>query len=96
MAFTTDDVLHVAMLADLALSPDEVTRMATDLGAILAHVEQLNELDTADVPPTAHLAVLHMPLRADVAVRGLGQEEATAQGPRVVSGAFAVPKFVDE
>ncbi len=96
MAFTTADVLHVAMLADLALSPDEVERMATDLGAILAHVEQLNELDTADVPPTAHLAVLQMPLRADLPAHGLGQEEATAQGPRVVSGAFAVPKFVDE
>jgi aspartyl-tRNA(Asn)/glutamyl-tRNA(Gln) amidotransferase subunit C len=96
MAFSSADVLHVAQLADLALSPDEVERMAHDLGAILAHVEQLNELDTTGVPPTAHLAVLQMPLRPDLPAPGLDQAEATAAGPRVVSGAFAVPKFVDE
>ena len=96
MAFSSADVLHVAKLADLALSADEVERMASDLGAILAHVEQLNELDTSDVPPTAHLAVLEMPLRPDLPAPGLEQAKATAEGPRVVSGAFAVPKFVDE
>ena len=96
MAFSSADVLHVAKLADLALSADEVERMASDLGAILAHVEQLNELDTRNVAPTAHLAVLEMPLRPDLPVPGLGQAQATSEGPRVISGAFAVPKFVDE
>lgn len=96
MALSTSEVLHIAQLADLALSPAEVTQLANDLSAFLAHVEQLAELDTSDVPPTAHLEVLKMPLRPDVAVPGLSQEAATAGAPRVVSGGFAVPQFVDE
>jgi aspartyl-tRNA(Asn)/glutamyl-tRNA(Gln) amidotransferase subunit C len=96
MALSSAEVLHIAQLADLSLTPDEVARLAQELGAILAHVEQLAELDTSDVPPTAHLAVTRMPLRADVAVPGLGQARAVEAGPRVNDGAFAVPKFVDE
>jgi aspartyl-tRNA(Asn)/glutamyl-tRNA(Gln) amidotransferase subunit C len=96
MALSNDEVLHIALLADLALTPDEVSGLASDLGAILAHVEQLNELDTRDVPATAHVAVRKMPLRPDVVVAGLTQAQATRAAPRVSSGAFAVPKFVDE
>ena len=96
MALSPTEVIHIANLADLALTPAEVTRLAGDLGAILAHVEQLNEVDTSDVPATAHLAVLAMPLRPDVVVEGLSQEEATAGASRVLDGGFAVPRFVDE
>lgn len=96
MALSNAEVQHIAMLADLAISPDEVTQLVHDLGAILAHVEQLQELDTSDVPPTAHVAVLGMPLGADVPVPGLDQAAATGGAPRAASGAFAVPKFVDE
>jgi aspartyl-tRNA(Asn)/glutamyl-tRNA(Gln) amidotransferase subunit C len=96
MALSNEEVQHIAMLADLAISPDEVAQLVQDLGAILAHVEQLNELDTRDVPPTAHLAVLAMPLGADVPVPGLDQATATGGAPRAASGAFAVPKFMEE
>jgi len=96
MALSSADVQHIALLADLALSPAEVSQLVHDLGAILAHVEQLNELDTTDVPPTAHLAVLQMPLRPDEPAPGLDQAAATEAAPRAISGAFAVPKFVDE
>jgi aspartyl-tRNA(Asn)/glutamyl-tRNA(Gln) amidotransferase subunit C len=96
MALSNAEVQHIAALADLALSPEEATQLVHDLGAILAHVEQLNELDTRDVPPTAHLAVLAMPLGADVPVPGLDQATATGGAARAASGAFAVPKFVDE
>jgi aspartyl-tRNA(Asn)/glutamyl-tRNA(Gln) amidotransferase subunit C len=96
MSLTTTEVLHIAHLANLALSPDEVTQLTHDLGAILAHVEQLREVDTTDVPATAHLAVLRMPLRADEHVFGLSEAEATGGAARVVDGGFAVPRFVDE
>lgn len=96
MALTNAEVQHIAALADLAVSPDEVTQMVQDLGAILAHVEQLNEVDTSGVPPTAHVAVLAMPLGTDVPVPGLDQATALAGAPRSASGAFAVPKFVEE
>ena len=96
MALSTTEVQHIARLEALALAPAEVERLATELTAILAHVDQLNEVDTQDVPATAHLAVLAMPLRPDVVVPGLPEEAATAGAARVVAGGFAVPRFVDE
>ncbi len=96
MALTRAEVLHIAELADLALSPEEVSRLTDELGAILGHVEQLRELDTSDVPITAHLGAAAMPLRPDTPVPGLGQAAALAGAPRVNAGGFAVPRFVDE
>ena len=96
MALSTTEVLHIAQLANLALSPAEVTQLTNDLGAILGHVEQLREVDTTGVPATAHLAVLAMPLRADEPIAGLSEDQATSGAARVVGGAFAVPRFMDE
>jgi aspartyl-tRNA(Asn)/glutamyl-tRNA(Gln) amidotransferase subunit C len=96
MALTTTEVLHIARLANLALTPPEVDRLTSELGAILAHIEQLNEVDTTGVPGTAHLAVLAMPLRADEHVQGLSEDDALGGAARVVAGGFAVPRFVDE
>jgi aspartyl-tRNA(Asn)/glutamyl-tRNA(Gln) amidotransferase subunit C len=96
MALTPAEVLHIARLANLAITPAEVDRLTTELGAILAHIEQLNEVDTTGVPGTAHLAVLAMPLRDDVLVPGLTEDEALGGAARVLAGGFAVPRFVDE
>ncbi len=96
MALTRDDVLHIAQLADLALTPEEVGQLARELGAVLGHMAQLAEVDTTDVVPTAHLGVSQMPLREDVAVPGLDPADAVAGAPRVSAGGFAVPKFMDE
>jgi aspartyl-tRNA(Asn)/glutamyl-tRNA(Gln) amidotransferase subunit C len=54
MAITRDEVLHVARLARLELSDDEVTRFQEQLSAILEAVSKVSELDLADVPPTSH------------------------------------------
>jgi aspartyl-tRNA(Asn)/glutamyl-tRNA(Gln) amidotransferase subunit C len=96
MAVSTTEVQHIAQLANLALSPAEVTQLTSELTAILAYVEELSDVDTSNVPATTHVAVLAMPLGADVPVAGLSEEEATAGAARVVGGAFAVPRFVDE
>jgi len=96
MALSESDVQHIAKLANLTLSAEEVSRLRTDLGAILAHVAQLGELDTSDVPPTTHVAVREMPLRPDQPEPSLDRDTALAAGPRVSDGAFAVPKFVDD
>ena len=96
MALSTTEVLHIARLANLALSPSEVTQLTDDLTAILAHIDELASVDTSNVPATTHVAVLAMPLRADVHVPGLNEEEATGEAARVVAGAFAVPRFVEE
>jgi aspartyl-tRNA(Asn)/glutamyl-tRNA(Gln) amidotransferase subunit C len=54
MAISKDEVLHVARLARLALTDDEIERLTEELGAILDAVSVVAELDLADVPPTSH------------------------------------------
>jgi aspartyl-tRNA(Asn)/glutamyl-tRNA(Gln) amidotransferase subunit C len=96
MALSREDVLHIAELADLALTSEEIERFTRDLGAVLEHAAQLQELDTSAVELTTHIGVSQMPLRPDQVRPGLSQEAALAGAPRVGPGAFAVPKFVDE
>lgn len=96
MALSTTEVLHIAHLANLALSPAEVTQLTGDLTSILAYVDELADVDTSNVPATTHLAVLAMPLRPDEPVASLSEEQATGGAARVVGGAFAVPRFVEE
>jgi aspartyl-tRNA(Asn)/glutamyl-tRNA(Gln) amidotransferase subunit C len=96
MPITRETVLHVAQLARLSLDEAEVDPMLTDLASIVGYIDQLSELDTSDVPATAHLAVLAAPRVADVAHVSLDTEVALAEGPRTREGGFAVPAFVDE
>jgi aspartyl-tRNA(Asn)/glutamyl-tRNA(Gln) amidotransferase subunit C len=96
MAITKETVLHVARLARLELTEQEVETMQRDLGKILGHVEELNQLDTAGVAETAHVAAERAPLRADVRQGSLETELALREAPRRAAGAFAVPGFVDE
>jgi aspartyl-tRNA(Asn)/glutamyl-tRNA(Gln) amidotransferase subunit C len=88
-------VLHVAKLASLSLSDGEVDRFAAELGRIVAHVEQLDALDTRDVVATAHVQLDCAPWRQDVVQPGLPREEALSQAPRVEGEGFAVPTFVE-
>lgn len=96
MAITRDNVLHVAKLARLELSDPEMDRMQRDLDGILAYVNQLAELDTSDVPATAHVAVVAAPFREDQPRPSLPHDVALSQAPRCSSDGFAVPAFVDE
>jgi len=93
---TRDEVLTIARLAHLDLSPDEVERMTRELGGILAYVKQLEEVDTAGVPPTAHVQIERLPLRPDEPVPSLPRELALREAPEVTQDGFAVPAFVDE
>lgn len=96
MAITRDDVLHVAKLARLELSEPEVEQMTEELGQILGYVEQLREVDTSQVEPTASVAVASAPLREDRACAGVSSDRALAGAPRTAEGSFAVPGFVEE
>jgi aspartyl-tRNA(Asn)/glutamyl-tRNA(Gln) amidotransferase subunit C len=89
-------VRHVANLASLSLSGDEAARFTGELAKIVDYVAQLDALDTTGVPPTAHVLLDRMPLRADEPRAGLTHEEALAQAPVVEGEGFAVPAFVDE
>jgi aspartyl-tRNA(Asn)/glutamyl-tRNA(Gln) amidotransferase subunit C len=86
-----DEVLHVARLARLALSDDEVARMAGELSAVLDHIAKIGELDLADVAPTSHVVEVTGALRPDEPRPSLPREVALAQAPAVSDGGFLVP-----
>ena len=86
-----DQVLHVAKLARLRLTDEEVDRMAGELSQILEHVETMNELDLEGVEPTSHVVDLTNVLREDVPRDGLDRETALEQAPDAADGGFRVP-----
>jgi aspartyl-tRNA(Asn)/glutamyl-tRNA(Gln) amidotransferase subunit C len=85
------EVLHVARLARLALSDEEVERMTGELSAVLDHVEKIRELDLEGVPPTSHVVMVPDPLREDEPAPSLPREEALASAPAVEDDGFLVP-----
>lgn len=89
-------IRHVATLAELSLTDEEATRMATEVGRILAYVAELDAVDTTNVPPTAHVSAMGSGggLRPDAVVEGLSHADALAQAPRAEHGGFVVPTFV--
>ncbi|MDP9387053.1 MAG: Asp-tRNA(Asn)/Glu-tRNA(Gln) amidotransferase subunit GatC [Actinomycetota bacterium] len=93
---TRDDVAHVARLARLDLSEDEVERFAEQLGAVLDHAAGVAALDTAGVPPTAHPLPLHTVLRPDAPRPSLDRAEVLAMAPEAEDGRFRVPPILGE
>jgi aspartyl-tRNA(Asn)/glutamyl-tRNA(Gln) amidotransferase subunit C len=90
---TEDDVRYVAKLARLRLEPDEAERMTGELVKILAHIDKMSELDTADVPPTAHVLDVTNVTRPDRPRPGLPREEALRNAPAVGDDCFRVPRM---
>jgi aspartyl-tRNA(Asn)/glutamyl-tRNA(Gln) amidotransferase subunit C len=86
-----DQVLHVARLARLRLSDEELERMPAELSKILEHVELMNELDLEGVEPTSHVVELQNVLREDEPRPSLPREKALQGAPDVANGGFRVP-----
>jgi aspartyl-tRNA(Asn)/glutamyl-tRNA(Gln) amidotransferase subunit C len=86
-----DQVLHVAKLARLELSDDEVEQMASELSGILEHVDRISELDLEGVEPTSHVVELENVLRADEPAPSLERDAALQNAPDPADGAFRVP-----
>ncbi len=86
-----EQVLHVARLARLELTDDEVERMVAELSHVLEHVDRIAELDLEGVPPTSHVVEVTGALRADTPRPSLPREVALAQAPAVQDGGFLVP-----
>lgn len=99
MNLTDKEVRYVAELANLRLTAEEVHRMSHDLGQILTHIEQLNELDTANVEPMAQVlyeADEIATLREDVPHAPLSNEQALANAAASGAGYFKVPKVIEK
>ena len=91
MAITREEVLHVAKLARLELTEDEVERLTLELGAILEAVGKVAELDLDDVPPTSHPLELVNTWREDEPHDSLSLDEVFANAPQRDGDLFRVP-----
>lgn len=90
------DVTHVARLARLSLSEEELERFTSQLAAVLEHAADIESLDIADVPPTAHPLPLANVFREDVPRPCLDRAEVLSQAPAVEADRFRIPRILGE
>lgn len=90
------DIEHVARLARLGLTPEELEQFREQLGVILEHAERVTEVAAEDVPPTAHPVPMANVFRPDEPRDGLDREEALANAPDREGDFFKVPPIVEE
>lgn len=93
---TKEEVEHVAELARLALTAEEIDALTPELAAILDHAAELSALDTEGVPPTAHPLPLVNVFRADEPRSGLPRDAVLAEAPEAEDGRFRVPRILGE
>lgn len=96
MHLTIDDVRHVADLARLHLTDEEMRLYAQQLSAILDYAERLQEVDTSDVPPTPYVLPLQNVMAEDVPQPSLPNEVALANAPDKANGFFRVRAVFEE
>lgn len=90
MSLTHSDVEHIAQLARLGLSPDEIEQMRDQLSSILGHIAVLQQIDTAQIPPTAQVNQLTNVFRDDIVRPSLSQDTALANAPSSHNGFIEV------
>ena len=95
MALTTPEVEHVAHLARLRLSPEELEKMRAQLSNILEHFEMLQELDVSAVPPTAQVTNLQNVMRADEVRPSLSRDDVLFNAPDQQDGMFRVKAILE-
>ena len=91
-----EDVVHVAHLARLDLTEDEIDLFTEQLGAVLEHAQDVAALQTEGVPTTAHPLPLENVLGDDDPRPSLDRDEVLAQAPAAESGRFRVPRILGE
>jgi aspartyl-tRNA(Asn)/glutamyl-tRNA(Gln) amidotransferase subunit C len=95
MSVSPEQVRHIAKLARIAMSDDEIERLVPEINNILGWVEQLSEVDTAGVEPLATVIDQKLRLRDDVVTEGNIRDEVLANAPEAQHGFFAVPKVIE-
>jgi aspartyl-tRNA(Asn)/glutamyl-tRNA(Gln) amidotransferase subunit C len=94
MKISKKEVEHVAHLARLNLTEEELVKMTGQLDNILSYVEKLDELDTSQVLPTSHVFSVSNAFREDIEKESLSQAEAVKNGPQHDGAMFQVPKII--
>jgi aspartyl-tRNA(Asn)/glutamyl-tRNA(Gln) amidotransferase subunit C len=96
MALTRAEVAHLAKLARIELTDDELDQLAPQLEVILGSVARVSEVAADDIPPTSHAVPLTNVVRPDVVVPSLTPQEALGGAPAVEEQRFRVPRILDE
>ncbi len=94
MAISEEQVRHVAMLARLTLTDEQVVHLGEELNSVLGHIDTIQQLDLADVEPTAHVLDVVNVMRPDEVRPGLEREVALRNAPAAEAGAFVIPRIV--
>ena len=95
MTLSLAEVEYIAELARLELTPEEKERFRLQLSEILEHVRRLQALDTSDIPPTASVVEIELPLRPDEPQPGLSLQELLRNAPEVMNEQFRVPPVLE-
>jgi aspartyl-tRNA(Asn)/glutamyl-tRNA(Gln) amidotransferase subunit C len=93
MAISEEQVRHVATLARLGLSDEQVAALGVELNDILVQIDRISALDLEGIQPTAHAAAVTNVTRSDEVRPGLSQKQALLNAPEQQDGAFLIPKF---
>jgi aspartyl-tRNA(Asn)/glutamyl-tRNA(Gln) amidotransferase subunit C len=96
MTITRAEVAHLARLSRLALSDEELDRLASQLDVILGAVARVGEVAAGDIPPTSHSVPLTNVYRPDEVRPSLSSEDALSGAPAAEQGRFRVPRILDE
>ena len=88
------DIEHVAKLARLKLTDAEKKQFSNQMGTIIKYIEKLNELDTENVEPTAHVLGLENVFRNDIATNPLTDQDPINDSPAHSKGHYEVPKII--
>ena len=95
MSVSSEQVRHIAKLARIAMSDEEIERLVPELNNILGWVEQLGEVDTDRVEPLATVIEQKLRLRDDAVTDGDKRDDILANAPAAEHGFFAVPKVIE-
>ncbi len=95
MSLTKEEVEHIAALARLELSEEEIARYSEQLSEILDYAARLQALDTSHIPPTSTVLARRATLRPDVPAQGLSTEEALRNAPHAEQKQFRVPPVLE-
>jgi aspartyl-tRNA(Asn)/glutamyl-tRNA(Gln) amidotransferase subunit C len=95
MSVNTEQVRHIAKLARIAMSEEELERLVPELNAIIGWVEQLGEVNTDGIEPLTAVIDQRLRLRDDVVNDGNIREDILANAPAAQHGFFAVPKVIE-
>ena len=95
MSISKKEVAHIATLARLAPSVEDLDLYTGQLKRILAHVDKISELDTEGIVPTTSTTPVRGPMREDTVKSSLTQDEALLNAPESARGCFKVPKIIE-